>query len=311
MTGKGLWNGLKSYVGALLTVLLFPLFWARALKLARRHHDADPRGTAKVAIAILLSLAILGGGLFVLVGFQAGAQHAMYTKSLDQRVRVAVGNSTWADNVAAVTAADAALPVIERNLANATLALEKARAINGSSPSPQSQAAVEKNETKVADLTKALVDTRAARATAVGNIANYTPNHQLYERLVPAIEAEDDDAIRSMMAQDPLARPADMDAHVDDALRLKDNAVSDMHLSMWLFVWPSLAGAFLAPVVFAIGSILRKAFVPSDTVGFKPYPGAAAGFFLLFGAFGAPSIPFAAWTYLDFEQRSREGQIAL
>jgi hypothetical protein len=290
MTGKGLLMGLKSYVGALLTVLLFPIFWLRALKLARRHQDADPRGAAKVGIAILLAIAILAGGAFVLIGFQSGAQHTMYTSSLQKRVSVAVGNSTWSEESAKVLAADTALPVIERNLANAT-------ATN--------------NTAKAAELQKALDDTRKARAEAAAKVILYAPNHDLFERLVPAIADEDDARIRSMMAQDPLADPADMDTHVDDALALKDRAVSDMHLSMWLFVWPSLAGAFLAPVVFAVGSILGKAFEPSDTVGFKKYPGAAAGWFLLFGAFGVPSIPFAAWTYLDFEARSREGQIAL
>ncbi|MEA3166147.1 MAG: hypothetical protein QOJ26_1016, partial [Thermoplasmata archaeon] len=167
------------------------------------------------------------------------------------------------------------------------------------------------DDAKAAELRTALNDTRTAKNLAAANIELYRPNHELYGRLGPAIDAQDDDAIRSMLAQDPLTLPADMDAHVDAALQLKDNAVSDMHRSMWLFVWPSLAGAFLAPVIFAMGSILGKAFEPSDTVGYKQYPGAAAGFFLLFGAFGVPSIPFAAWTYLDMESRSREGQIAL
>jgi hypothetical protein len=290
MTGKGLLGGLKSYVGALLTVLLFPILWARAMKLARRHRDADDRGAAKVGLAILVSVAILAGGAFVLLDFQTKAEHTMYTKSLDQRVSVAVGESLYQENVAAVGAADVALPIIERNLANATASGDDAKA---------------------AELEAALNATREARSKAAANVALYTPNHELYGRLVPAIQDQDDDRIRSMMDADPLAKPSDMDAHVDDALALKDRAVSDMHLSMWLFVWPSLFGAFLAPVVFAVGSILGKAFVPSDTVGYKPYPGAAAGFFLLFGAFGVPSIPFAAWTYLDFENRSREGQISL
>src|SRR5688500_18837373 len=290
MTGKGLWDGLKSYVGALLTVLLFPIFWARAMALARRHRDADGRGAAKVGVAILVSLAILLGGGFMLLSFQQKAEHTMYTKSLDQRVSVAVGESSYQETVAAVAAADVALPIIERNLTNATAAGDTA---------------------KEAELSKALNDTREARGKAEANIALYAPNHDLYGRLAPAIRGEDDGRIRSMLDADPLERPADMDANVDAALDVKDRSVRDMHLTMWLFIWPSLFGAFLAPVVFAVGSILSKAFVPSDTVGYKPYPGAAAGFFLLFGAFGVPSIPFAAWTYLDFENRSREGQIAL
>jgi hypothetical protein len=290
MTGKGLWNGLKSYVGALLTVLLFPLFWARALGLARRHKDADAMGAAKVGLAIVLSIAILAGGAFVLVGFQAKAEHTMYVKSLDARVSAAVGESLYQENVAAVEAADTALPIIERNLANATAANDTAKA---------------------EELQTALDSTRDARAKAAANVALYTPNHELYGRLVPVIADQDDGRIRSMLAADPLEQPADMDANVDSALAVKDRSVKDMQTFMWIFVWPSLFGAFLAPVVFAVGSILGKAFEPSDTVGYKKYPGAAAGWFLLFGAFGVPSIPFAAWTYLDFEARSREGQIAL
>ena len=290
MTGKGLWNGLKSYTGALLTVILFPIFWMRAMRLARRHGDADPRGAAKVGLAIVVSLAILLGGAFMLLTFQQKAEHTMYTKSLDQRVAIAVGESTYQENVAAVTAADGAIPIIERNLANATASGDEA---------------------KEAELSKALNDTREARNQAQANVELYSPNHDLYLRLVPAIRDEDDARIRSMLDADPLERPDGMDANVDSALAIKDRSVRDMHLTMWLFVWPSLFGAFLAPVVFAVGSILSKAFVPSDTVGYKPYPGAAAGFFLLFGAFGVPSIPFAAWTYLDFESRSREGQINL
>lgn len=289
MTGKGVWGGLKSYVGALLTVLLFPVFWSRAMRLARRHRDADARGVAKVGLAILVSVAILAGGALMLLTFQQKAEHTMYTKSLDQRVSIAVGESLYQENVAAVGAADAALPVIERNLANAT----------------------RDNDPKAAELQAALNATREARSKAVANVALYTPNHGLYDRLVPAIRDEDDARIRSMLDADPLERPADMDARVDDALAVKDRSVRDMHLTLWLFFWPSLFGAFLAPVVFAVGSILSKAFAPSDTVGYKPYPGAAAGFFLLFGAFGVPSIPFAAWTYLDMETRSREGQISL
>lgn len=287
MTGKGLWDGLKSYVGALLVVLLFPLFWARSFRLARRHADADPRGVAKVAVAIVVSVAILASGLFVLLAFQADAQHTMYTKSLDQRLSVAVGESDYQTNVAAVEAADVAIPIIERNLANAT------------------------DEAKKAELQKALDDARTARNKAVAEIGVYSAGHDLYERLVPAIRDEDDQAIRSMVAAEGLEKPADMEENVDAALAIKDRSVADMHLFFWLFLWPSLAGAFLAPVVFATGSILGKAFEPSDTVGYKKYPGAAAGWFLLFGAFGVPSIPFAAWTYLDLEGRSTEGQIAL
>src|SRR5688500_5623738 len=106
MTGKGPFGGLKSYVGALLAVTLFPIFWARSMRLARRHAGDDPRGPAKVGAAIVVSIAILAGGAFVLVGFQESAEHTMYVQSLDRRVAVAVGETLYQENVAAVAAAD-------------------------------------------------------------------------------------------------------------------------------------------------------------------------------------------------------------
>lgn len=289
MTGKGLWSGLKSYVGALLTVVLFPLFWARSLRLARRHKDSDARGPAKVGVAILVSVLILAGGAYKLMEFQDGAKAGMY-RSMDRRLATATGESEYQDNVQAVASADLAIPIIERNLANATASGDKA---------------------KQADLQAALNATRDTRAKAAAKVAALAPNHALYESIQPAIARQDDQAIRDAIGNSGLAEPATMQKNTDAAFAMKDKSVHDMTVVLWLFVWPSLFGAFFAPVVFAVGSILGKAFEPSDTVGFKPYPGAAAGFFLLFGAFGVPSVPFAAWVYLDTEKRSREGQIAL
>jgi hypothetical protein len=266
--------------------------------MARRHRDVDPRGVVKVTVAIVVSLAILGGGVMQLTKFQDGARAGMY-HSMDTRIKAAVGESAYLDNVQAVSAAEVAIPIIQRNLANATAA----------------------NQTdKAADLQKALEDAQKAHDTAVGNIVTLGPNHQLYTSQLSAdIAAQDDDAIRQDLAT---ALPglgstttSDYKGHATadtaNALAIKDKSIHDMQRVMLIFVWPSLAGAFFAPLAFVGGTILKRAFVPSDTVGFKPYPGGAAGFFLLFGAFGLPSIPFAAWVFLDMEQRSVEGQIAL
>ena len=84
-----------------------------------------------------------------------------------------------------------------------------------------------------------------------------------------------------------------------------------MQSTLSWFVYPGVTGLFLAPFAFAGGSILNAAYEPSTSVGFKPYPGKAAGFFLLLGAFGLFAIPFGAWTLRDLSRRSLEGQIAL
>lgn len=94
------------------------------------------------------------------------------------------------------------------------------------------------------------------------------------------------------------------------------------------FVLPGLTGIFLAPFAFVGGHILGKAYAASTTVGYKRYPGKAAGFFLLCMAgfvfitawlntppmldlFGIFAIPFAAVVLRDLHKRSVEGQIAL
>lgn len=278
-------GGLKAYVSALVATVLFPLLWLRSLRLARRHADADPRGPLKVMAAIAVGVGILLAGAFVLVQFQANAVDGMYG-SMDTRLQVAVGEKDYNDNVATANAAAVAIPIIQKNLANAT------------------------DEAKRADLQAALNATIEQRDTAVANVAKLTPNHQLYTRLQPMVADQDDDAIRAEVARAQLTAPADQ-AAVEGAIAVKDTSVKDMQRGMWLFVWPSLVGAFFAPMAFAMGSILKAAFAESDTVGFKRYPGAAAGLFLLFGAFGLPSIPFAAWVFMDAENRSVEGQIAL
>lgn len=279
-------SGFKGYLVALVAVVLFPLAWLRSVRIARRHTDADPKGVLKVAAAIVAGVGIALLGTIVLLGFQANAVEGMYD-SMDGRVALAVGESAYNDNQAIVDSANNAIPIIQGNLANAT------------------------DPAKRSELQTALNDTIKQRNEAAVKVANLVPNHELYLRLQPLMEDQDDDALRAEVAETGLAEPAGMDDGVESAIAMKDEAIDDMQLSLWLFAWPSLAGAFFAPLAFALGSILKRAFVESDTVGFKPYPGAAAGWFLLFGAFGLPSIPFAAWVLKDADDRSVEGQIAL
>jgi hypothetical protein len=298
-------SGFKGYLVALVAVVLFPLAWLRSVRIARRHTDVDAKGPLKVAAAIAAGVGIALLGTIVLLGFQANAVEGMYD-SMDGRIALAVGESAYNDNQGTITAANGALPIIERNLVNATATAEQTAMDPGATAESKAKA----NQTRD-DLAAALKKTTDQRTHSMRNVTALTPNHELYLRLQPHVEAQDDAAIRAEVAETGLDAPEGMQAGVDSAIAMKDEAVGDMHLSLWLFAWPSLAGAFFAPLAFALGSILKRAFVESDTVGFKPYPGAAAGWFLLFGAFGLPSIPFAAWVLMDAEGRSTEGQINL
>lgn len=107
-------------------------------------------------------------------------------------------------------------------------------------------------------------------------------------------------------------------------------SADQLHTHMLLFVYPSIVALLFAPLAFAGGSILRQAYVPSDSVGFKPYPGRAAGWFFLVLGLGSPmsvallpgtppildlfglvALPLAALLLRDLHKRSVEGQIAL
>lgn len=94
-------------------------------------------------------------------------------------------------------------------------------------------------------------------------------------------------------------------------LGIKDNAEAQMAGWMNYMIFPGLIGVFYAPLFFALGSIMARAWDRSESVGFKPYPGASMGLFLFFGAFGWPSLLFAAWGLWDIDVRSKEGQISL
>lgn len=294
MSEAGGKRGLKTYLGTLVATVLFPILWMKALALARRHEDADPRGRLKVLAAIAVSLGIGLVGAYTLLAFFASAEAGMYD-SMDTRLETAVGEAEYQEQLSIIEASNNALPKIRAALLNAT-------------------------DDKRPALEETLNTTEADLAKAEDRREELEPVHAHYARIEAAVADQDDAEIRRLVGEVPafsevsgsnFPAHADIEANAASAFAVKDRAVSDMQLFGILFLWPSLIGAFFAPLAFALGSVLRKAFVPSDTVGFKPYPGAAAGWFLLFGAFGLPSIPFAAWTFNDALGRSEEGQIAL
>lgn len=287
MSGKALWNGLKTYAASLVATILFPLLWLQALRLARAHAEADSRGRLKVLAAIAISMGIAAVGAFAVLSLQTTATSGIY-ESLDGRMATTLGESEYQTNLEVVGKKPETIATIEANLAAAR---------------------ADGNDTT--QLEAALASAQAELANAQRRVQELAPNHALYVQVSAALSNQDDAGAKALVAGSTLAEPKNIPANTQAAFAVKDQSVADLRGWLLFFVWPSVVGAFYAPLAFALGSILKAAFVPSDTVGFKPYPGAAAGFFLLFGAFGLPSIPFAAWTFLDAHQRSKEGQIAL
>ncbi len=94
-------------------------------------------------------------------------------------------------------------------------------------------------------------------------------------------------------------------------LNIKTSADEDMMVWMNYLLYPGLIGVFYAPLMIALGSVMANAWEPSESVGYKKYPGASLGLFLFFGAFGWPALLFSAWGFWDIDVRSKEGQISL
>jgi hypothetical protein len=288
MKGKALLGGLKGYATWLVITIVFPLLWLRSLRIARRHTDVVPNAPLKVGAAIVVSIVILVGGFLALQSFKEAATEGMYD-SLDGRLVQATGEGAYQE---AVTARDETIP--------GQIAIIQGRI-----------AAEEAAGNDTAELEETLATAEADLAEARATATELTPNHELYVELRPAIEARDDARAKQVLASSEADFEGQMDSRAARAFEVKDKAMADMEAwFLWIF-YPSLIGAFFAPLAFALGGILKAAFEESSTVGYKRYPGKAAGFFLLFGAFGVPSIPFAAWTFMDMEKRSAEGQIAL
>ncbi len=278
----------KAYLANLVSAILFPLLWVRSWRFAQKHQNADPRATTKVLVAIGASLVLGAGGALMLVNME-NAAHDGYYVELEARVAAATGETAYQDAIAARDAAAAQMTLAQGKIA-------EARAAGDTGEEEKWQAIYAEATGKKAD--------------ADALIAELTPNHELFLRARAEIRDRDDAAAKQILFTTTVDYPKMQDKS-RWAFNLKDDAVSDLDQVLLWMLYPSVLGAFFAPLAFALGSILHQTWEPSETVGFKPYPSQSAGWFLLLGAFGVPSLFFAAWVFTDIEQRSIEGQINL
>jgi hypothetical protein len=325
------------------TVVLVLAGWRVLARLAKRHADADPRARSKVFAAVGFSLALGLGGFALLAGFEAKSEvgiHATFVKAVNQTV----GEGDYLENVKLIAPSGkpAALAIQRDNLAKAEAAL----VLN-----PSNQTAKKEKEDFTAAIQVTQTELGTAQANVRLLTPNHQVWLLVQPHLAVRTDAEDAKAREILdAALDPArvahlsgmaalactrdvktgacvsAQPAAIkhsyrDLHtlsdvpvaegVPEAFKHKEEFRAQMKSTLAWFVYPGVSGLFLAPFAFAGGSILNAAFEPSDSVGYKPYPGKAAGWFLLLGAFGLFAIPFGAWTLRDLHKRSIEGQIAL
>lgn len=290
--------GARSWAGFLGRAIVFPLAWVWALGIARRHHEADPRGRSKVLAAILVGIVLTAGVGFLLYDFQEDARAGMYDQT-HGRIAVAVGESAWQEQWATINASNIAIGILDTRLAEA-------------------QATGDEANVTIFEATKANVT--ADRDAAIAGRDDLEENHEFFVRIQPWIADQQDErvmqAIRDAEFQTSQAtaqhwNPDRMVPRAERAFAINDAAEQDMWQVMAFLLVPGLIGVFYAPLFFALGGIMLRAWDPSQTVGFKPYPGRALGWFLLLGGFGWPSLLFSAWGFRDIEIRTQEGQIAL
>lgn len=300
--------GAKGYLTFLARAVIFPLAWMWALALAKKHQDTDPKAVSKVVAGIVAGVVLAAGGFLMLAEFSADAHDNMYDL-LNGRMSVATGASEYQDQVSQVGAKQAQIDILEAKIEEANAAGDEAGA---------------------AEFQAVLDEAVAERAIAQAKMARLQRNNDFYASLTPVILAKDDAQAKAML--DDFAASTTNDMYADDAIPAasaikftvgsmeyhtaknfgdKDKAQDDMTTWMtWLFL-PGLIGAFYAPLMWACGSIMKNAWEPSETVGYKPYPGGAMGWFLLLGGFGVPALFFSAWAFWDMDVRSVEGQISL
>lgn len=288
MRGQAVADGARAYGTFLLRTLLFPLVWTWALRTARRHRDTDPHAPAKVGAAIVVGVVLAVGVTGLLWMFQQDAEADMYVQ-LEARLAQAVGEGAYQDESATIQAAQNQIGVLERNIAEAEAAGQ------------EENATVFRNSLALANQTL---------AEATQRRDGLEPAHDLFQRLQPVVQDRDDERARSIIADADYEFDG-MDRRAARAFEVKDDAVQDMRAVMLWVLYPGVVGVLFAPLAIALGSVLRSAWEPSETVGFKPYPGTALGLFLLMGAFGVPALFFAAWGFWDMDVRSTTGQISL
>ena len=298
MERRGLASGAKSWLVFLGRTVVFPLAWLWALGVARRHDEADPRARSKVLAGIAIGLVLTLGVGYLLYDFQEDARAGMYSET-ENRMALAVGESAYQEAWTTVNATDITLSVLRTRLAEAEGAGDEANATIFRS---------------------SIANATATRQEAVDARDDLQENHEFFQRIRPWIQDRQDERVLGEVGQKQFqtseATLAWWDAdrmapRTQRAFEINDDAENDMEQVLVWVLLPGLIGVFYAPVVFALGSIMLRAWEPSETVGFKPYPGKSLGWFLLLGGFGWPSLLFAAWGFKDIEARTQEGQIAL
>jgi hypothetical protein len=324
------------------TVVLFFAGWRILFRLAKRHAEADPRARAKAAAAIAASLILGVGGFVMLANFEAQSDlgiHLTFVKAVNQTV----GEGDYLDAHKTQLSRPAAL-AIQRSKMEAAQAAFAADPTNATAAKDAQTFSAAINQTRkdfaAANATVKLLTANhlvwllAEPHLLAGSDAEDAKARAILDAaLDPARIGTLGLSPRDVCARDivtgdcttPL-KPAAIVHSFRDLHTLSDVPVSDgvpaafehrvefrsqMETTLSWFVYSGVTGLFLAPFAFAGGSILNAAFEPSDSVGFKPYPGKAAGLFLLLGAFGLFAIPFGAWTLRDLHKRSLEGQISL
>ncbi|MEA3191254.1 MAG: hypothetical protein QOD77_1836 [Thermoplasmata archaeon] len=316
-------------------------------RMARRHADVVPAARAKAVGALVASLVLGGVGIVALHGFESAGHdgiHATFTQNLNKTV----GESDYLEaqkaRVSKTNAIDNILPakiLAAQDAVNATPEGTKQRTnAEGNLTALQAALVTAHADLAAAEATmKRLAGNHLLWLKVQPHLAKHTPEgdaeaHDLIERSLHAStvggvlsigpdgacarDAKTGDCTQPVTAaalehdfKDSHQQPLTMEQGFEDAYHHKAEFTHQMESQMAWFFYPSLTGLFLAPFAFVGGHFLSRAFVPSDSVGFKKYPGTSAGFFLLLGGFGLPALPFSAWLLRDFAKRSAEGQIAL
>lgn len=289
------------------TLVLLAVAWRVLGTLAERHKAVDPRARTKRLMALGAAVLLGAGGWFAISSFEASADAGIH-KTFVSSLNLTVGEGDYLDAVKVTETKPAAL-------ATQQASLDAANAKLSSEPNAENRKARD-------DLWKVVNTTRDDLAKARATVARLAPNHQLWAQVLPLLNAHRIDEARALLdaavasgmehiSKDSHQVEVKMADGIDAAYHHREEFTAQKQTQMRWFVTPNLSGLVLAPFAFAGGSILRRAYVPSDSVGFKPYPGKAAGLFLLFGAGGIPALPFAAWVLRDMSKRSKEGQISL
>lgn len=289
MAGQAVWATFTKYISSLVLTILAPLQWVRLIKVAGQHRGLDRHATKKIAVGIVAGLALTGVSTYIVVDFHDDATQGVYS-TLSSSLSASMGNEAYRAALQDQEAARNLIDTADKKIAEAQ-----------EEGDPEKEQLWRENRAQyVTDLNDAI-----SRGNARVDNANLwvQVNHSLL------VNRDDDTAMALIDANAgmPGLSVAGSMNHFDK----KDQTMDDMNSMLAWFVYPGLIGVLWAPVAFAAGHVLKTTYVPSETIGFKPYPGGAAALFLLFGAFGVPALFFAAWVNQDFADRTEIGQISL